>query len=168
MIEIESIPLCDVSFQSEKWLIRQKEIMHSIVQTLDAFRGYFPYFQSKGHVDLILADDPFVQDLNSRYRGKDRPTNVLSFPQEDLEKGQALVKTPMLLLGDIVMSYQTLEREALSQNISFAHHFVHLLIHGLLHLLGFDHETDEDQQEMEAVEAQILETLSIPNPYKQR
>ena len=168
MIEIESVPLCDVSFQSEKWLIRQKEIMHSIVQTLDAFRDYFPSFQSRGHVDLILADDLFIQDLNGRYRGKDQPTNVLSFPQEDLEKGQALIKTPLLLLGDIVMSYETLDREALSQNISFMHHFSHLLIHGLLHLLGFDHETDKDQQEMEALEAKILETLSIANPYNQR
>lgn len=165
MIEIESVPLCDVSFQSEKWLIRQKEVMHSIVQTLDAFRGYFPSLQSKGHVDLILADDFFIQDLNNRYRGKDQPTNVLSFPQESLEKGHAPIRSPLLLLGDIVMAYETLDREALAQNISFMHHFVHLLIHGLLHLLGFDHETDADQQEMEALEVQILETLSIANPY---
>lgn len=166
MIEIESVPLCDVSFQSDKWLIHKKEIMHNMNEVMYTFREAFPLLKEKGHLDLILADDLFIQDLNSRYRGKDRPTNVLSFPQENLDKGTVNTEIPFLLLGDIVMAYETLQAEAQAKNISFIHHFCHLLLHGLLHLVGYDHETDEDQEEMEKLEIQLLEGLSIPNPYE--
>ncbi|MEL7272241.1 MAG: rRNA maturation RNase YbeY [Pseudomonadota bacterium] len=110
-------------------------------------------------VSILFADDDFVQGLNSRYRGKDKPTNVLSFAANE-GGGPA---TP--LLGDIVLAQQTIAREAIDQNKTFDHHLTHLLVHGFLHLLGYDHETDADGTAMENKERQILATLSIADPY---
>ncbi|MEM9734435.1 MAG: rRNA maturation RNase YbeY [Pseudomonadota bacterium] len=112
-----------------------------------------------GEVSILFADDDFVQGLNSRYRGKDKPTNVLSFASN--EGGGPI--TP--LLGDIVLAQQTIAREALDQNKSFDHHLTHLLVHGFLHLLGYDHETEGEAEAMEDKERQILATLSIADPY---
>jgi probable rRNA maturation factor len=109
---------------------------------------------------VALSDDATVRELNARYRGKDKPTNVLSFPA--LEGFGAAEPQS---LGDIVLAQETVEREAAEQGIAAAHHLQHLVVHGLLHLLGFDHETDEEAQEMEGIEVEVLATLGIPNPY---
>jgi probable rRNA maturation factor len=110
-------------------------------------------------VSVLFADDAFVQGLNARWRGQDKPTNVLSFPA-------AAPATPgQRALGDIVLAYETVAREAHEAGKPFDHHAAHLLVHGLLHLLGYDHETDADATVMEAREVHILETLDIPDPY---
>jgi probable rRNA maturation factor len=109
-------------------------------------------------VSLILADDGFVRQLNKSYRGQDKSTNVLSFRQ-NLE----LDKT---LLGDIVLAWQTVKHEADTMKIMLDHHLIHLVVHGFLHLLGYDHEDDDEADEMETLETRILESLSIPDPYK--
>ena len=106
-------------------------------------------------VSLVLTDDAAVQILNRDYRGKDRPTNVLSFP---------VVNAPGLL-GDIVLSRETLVREAKIGEKAVHDHLTHLIIHGLLHLLGYDHETERDAVVMEALEVQALAKLGIANPY---
>ncbi|WP_295556193.1 rRNA maturation RNase YbeY [uncultured Hyphomicrobium sp.] len=109
---------------------------------------------------VALSDDETVRGLNARFRGKDKPTNVLSFPA--LERFGASSPQP---LGDIVLAQETVEREAAEQGVAAAHHLQHLVVHGLLHLLGFDHETEEEAQEMEGIEIEVLADLGIPNPY---
>lgn len=113
---------------------------------------------------IALSDDASVQALNARYRGKDKPTNVLSFPAGD---GVMPETAGGRRLGDIVIAYETVAAEASAQGIPLAHHFQHLVVHGLLHLLGFDHETPEDADDMESLEIEILEILGIENPYSQ-
>ena len=166
MTEIDSLPLCDVSFQEEKWAPFRKDIMRLLPQTINAVRNCFPSFSSVGHIDVILADNALLKDLNYRYRGKNRPTNVLSFPQEDFKKGEEAPEGAFVLLGDIAMAYDVIAVEAKKEEKTFLDHFCHLLVHGCLHLLGFDHETDEDQEEMESLEVKILSTINIANPYE--
>ena len=113
-------------------------------------------------VTLVFTDDKTVAELNSRFRGKPTPTNVLSFPYTD-----DLVMPPgeTRPLGDIILAFGTVEREALEQGKPLAAHAGHLVIHGLLHLLGHDHETDEDSGRMETLEIAHLKNLDIENPY---
>ncbi|KAB7742599.1 rRNA maturation RNase YbeY [Parvibaculum sedimenti] len=111
---------------------------------------------------VVLADDPFVQALNKTWRGKDKPTNVLSFPTGDMPQAEP-VQTQ--LLGDVVLALETIEREAKEQGKTFPDHLSHLVVHGVLHLLGHDHEVDAEAEEMEALERDILEDLDITDPY---
>lgn len=104
---------------------------------------------------VLFADDAALQALNKQWRAKDKPTNVLSFPAPD-GAGQ---------LGDIALAYETVVREAEEQGKAVADHATHLLVHGLLHLLGYDHEADEDAAEMEGLERDILARLDVPDPY---
>lgn len=109
-----------------------------------------------GELSIVLSDDAQVQKLNRDYRHKDKPTNVLSFPMPP-ETG---------LMGDVIFARETLAREAANQGKRFEDHFVHLLIHGVLHLQGFDHQIDADAEDMEAREVRALARLSIDNPYR--
>lgn len=121
-------------------------------------------------VSLFLTDDETVQKLNAQYRGIDAPTNVLSFsvgpgattPFESSD----LCGPPLIALGDVVLSFDTVARESKSQEKSFSDHTAHLMVHGILHLLGHDHECEEDAAKMEGLEVTILGTLGISNPYQ--
>lgn len=112
---------------------------------------------------VALSSNAAVRRLNAAYRGKDKPTNVLSFPAPEPPPGVA--ETEPLALGDVVLALETLEEEAAAAGIPRAHHFQHLLIHGLLHLIGYDHETDTEAEEMESLETALLARLGIPDPY---
>lgn len=109
-------------------------------------------------VSLLLCDDAFIKTLNQRWRGQDKPTNVLSFPAAEGPGDTAL-------LGDIAVAFETMAREAEAEGKSFAAHFSHLVVHGLLHLLGYDHESDEEAEEMEGLESEVLASLGIADPY---
>ena len=115
-------------------------------------------------ITLTLTDDLAVQALNKAHRGKDKPTNVLSFPAYD--PNDPHVPGEVIHLGDIVLAYETITHEAMEQNKSFEDHLTHLIVHGSLHLLGYDHEDDTEAQVMEALEIKILSTLGIKNPYE--
>ena len=114
-------------------------------------------------VSVVLADDPFIRRLNRDHRGKDQPTNVLSFPLEGDDAATA--KGRRLLLGDVVLAYRTIRREAKDEGKRLASHAAHMLVHGTLHLLGFDHERAKAARIMEAHEVRILRRLGVSDPY---
>ena len=116
-------------------------------------------------ISLVLADDATVQDLNRTWRDKDAPTNVLSFPGLDDDDPELPDDAP-LLLGDVILAYETCAAEAERDGITIQDHLVHLVVHGMLHLLGYDHEAPDDAQEMEGLEVELLALLNIANPYK--
>ena len=111
-------------------------------------------------VSLLLIDDARMREMNKEWREKDKPTNVLSFQSVQKER---LVSAPFL--GDIVLAYETVEREARDEGKSFDDHAAHLVVHGFLHLLGHDHMNDEEAEVMEALETRILAGLGIADPY---
>jgi probable rRNA maturation factor len=113
-------------------------------------------------ITLLFADDETMQDLNKDWRGLDKPTNVLSFPAP---KDQPVPPGELPLLGDIVLGFGTCAREAEEAGKTLGNHTCHLIVHGVLHLLGYDHENDKDAEVMEAAEIKILSTLGIENPY---
>ncbi|MGC2412886.1 MAG: rRNA maturation RNase YbeY [Stellaceae bacterium] len=116
-------------------------------------------------VGLILTDDAEQRRLNRTYRGTDAPTNVLSFALTDPASAAAPAGSPVLL-GDVVLAFATVEREAREQHKKLADHLAHLVVHGVLHLFGFDHQGDEDAAAMEAREVEILESLGVSDPYR--
>jgi probable rRNA maturation factor len=115
---------------------------------------------------LILTDDAEQRGLNRAYRGRDAATNVLSFALIDLAADLASPAGAPVLLGDVVLAFATIEREATEQEKQLADHLRHLVVHGVLHLLGFDHENAPDAAAMEALEVEILERLGVPDPYR--
>lgn len=119
-----------------------------------------------GELAIVLTDDSSIRLLNRQWRGVDKATNVLSFPTQD-SCGQDSCGQPPLI-GDIVLAHETIAREARDEGKPFAHHLAHLAVHGFLHLLGYDHERDDDAEAMEAVERKILQRLAIPDPYRPR
>lgn len=110
-------------------------------------------------VSILLTDDAHQQVLNREWRQIDKSTNVLSFPQ--IEPFEPLAG----LIGDLSLARETLEREAAEMSISFSDHFTHLVVHGFLHLLGYDHIEEDEALQMEGLETQILKTLGIADPY---
>ena len=119
-------------------------------------------------ISVLLTGDNQVRDLNAEYRHKDRPTNVLSFPMIDVDDlRDANVAGPELLLGDIILARGVCEAEAADKGISVEDHATHLVVHGTLHLLGYDHHDDDQAADMEAREVRALNRLGIPNPYEE-
>ncbi len=118
---------------------------------------------SMAEVSIVLADDAFIQKLNRDYRGKDEPTNVLSFTGDH---GLPEVPGAEMMLGDVVVSYETITAEAKENGRDIKDHLSHLIVHGMLHLLGFDHRDDEEASKMEEMEVSVLTGIGINNPYK--
>ncbi len=112
-------------------------------------------------VSVLLTDDETVRQLNARHRGIDRPTNVLSFALGETAPGPGQPS----MLGDVVLAAGVVAREAAAQGKPAARHISHLVVHGMLHLLGYDHETDSQAETMEALELRVLAGLGFPNPY---
>ena len=132
-------------------------------ETLDFLDGQKPIM-----FNLSLSNNQLVQNLNKEYRNIDKPTNVLSFAAiDDMDFYNDIALYEEIELGDIIIALETLQQEAELKQISLHDHFCHLLTHGLLHLLGFDHIEDDEAEYMEAAEIKILENMNIPNPYQE-
>ncbi|WP_034389035.1 rRNA maturation RNase YbeY [Hellea balneolensis] len=143
----------DIGVQFESWAESLTDIK-SVAETAIAQILEILETPKLGELSLAFVSDAKIHVLNRDYRHKDTPTNVLSFPDEG----------PAPLLGDIVLAFETVTREADEKSISLEHHIAHLLIHGFLHLQGYDHETEADAAEMEALEITALASLNIDNP----
>ena len=144
------MPVVEVQIQDRRFwrLICPKSFCRRIIKT--AWAG-----NPDVEISLVLANDDFVHRLNKQYRGKDKPTNVLSFENEGM------------CAGDIVIAYGVLAQEAKEQKKTFRAHLAHLLVHGTLHLQGYDHLTEKQAQKMECLETKIMKKLGYPNPYKE-
>jgi len=118
--------------------------------------------EKRNLVSLLFSTDKKIMHLNKQFRNINKPTNVLSFPSLN----NSTSKFKEVFLGDIIFSIETILSEAKINNISILDHLIHLFIHGLLHLLGYDHKTEDEARGMENLEITILEQLSIPNPYE--
>ena len=119
-------------------------------------------------INLALSNDKNIHHLNAEFRHMDKPTNVLSFANIDDESFDEEIKiAPQIELGDIMIALETMQREAKEKQISLHDHYCHLFIHGLLHLLGFDHIEDDEAEYMESFEIAILAQMNIDNPYKE-
>lgn len=138
----------DVVTKSKKWQ-GQEKLIEKITKKI------LPLTKAKAEeVSISLVSDAQMKKINFQFRGKNKPTNVLSFPGLD-----------QFFLGDIVIAYETLVREAKEQKKDFNNHLTHLILHSILHLLGYDHEEEKDAQKMEKLEIKILHQLGIQNPY---
>jgi probable rRNA maturation factor len=142
--------MIDIVIAEKKW--RKPGLAARLEQA--AMQVLKQHKQAKASLTLLLADDNRLRELNRDFRGKNKPTNVLSFPAED--DGY---------LGDIALAYGATAREAKTANKTIADHATHLVVHGVLHLLGYDHETAGDARIMEPLEVRILAKLGISDPY---
>jgi probable rRNA maturation factor len=118
------------------------------------------------YLSVLFTNDVHIQELNHHYREKNKATNVLSFQGYDEDLLKIYPKSEQVPLGDIVLAFETVQIEASDQQKTFENHYMHLFVHGLLHLLGFDHENSTDAEEMEQLEIKILNHFSIINPYE--
>jgi probable rRNA maturation factor len=146
-------PSIDVQVQSPLW-DAEPAAAQIVCAAIEAAAALVP---AAGEVSVLLTDDASVRDLNRVWRGLDKPTNALSFPAA--QAGGAL-------LGDIAIAYETLAGEAAADTKPFLHHLAHLAVHGFLHLLGYDHQTDSQADAMEGLERAALARLDIADPYR--
>jgi len=145
----------DVRIESPLW--QAQPLAEQTVRAAIAAAAQFASVD--GEVSILLADDAAIRVLNRDWRGIDKPTNVLSFPTSMTAGGTTR------LLGDIAIAYETLARECDEEARIFLHHLAHLAVHGFLHLIGYDHQTDPQADAMEGLESQIMLHLNMPDPY---
>lgn len=145
----------DIVVESELWAAEP----HAEATVAAAISAAAAHSTRGGEVSILLADDSAVRDINRQFRGLDKPTNVLSFPAADTPATQGHI-------GDIVIAYETLRKECEAEDRQFVHHLAHLTVHGFLHLIGYDHETDAEADEMEALESRIMISMNMPDPWR--
>ena len=156
--DAQAMPTIDVVIEADAWAAYRdaEDIVRKAIEAAAAFEN------RPGEVAVMLTDDATIQQLNAQWRDMEKPTNVLSFPASDVSA--ALDHH----LGDIAIACETVAREAEAENKAFSDHLAHLAIHGYLHLIGFDHETDNEACRMERLETRILSSLGIADPYTDR
>lgn len=164
----KALPEIDIAIQDPIWESLgdiERIILEAAQRTLDT--AVLPRQIEKSDLELTiaLANDDLVHVLNREYRDLDKPTNVLSFASIDSEDFEQEALMSPFNLGDIILSYQTIERECQEQGKFLMDHIKHLTVHGVLHLLGYDHQNDDEATNMETLEIRILEQLDVQNPY---
>lgn len=154
IIENVAWNLCEFNLQEQAYV--------AILTTMQQLGFIYGQFE----VAILLTDDAKMRELNHNFRNIDKPTNVLSFPAQEFCVEPDIIKDNQhIFLGDIAISYDRIAAESLEQNKSFQAHYVHMIVHSMLHLLGYDHENEEDANVMESLEIQMLNKLNINNPY---
>jgi probable rRNA maturation factor len=150
-----------LSVETDRWsAIADAEALAQ--RAVDAVFAAASLPESDFEISILLADDAAVRDLNRTWRGQDKPTNVLSFPANP-QPGAPGPRS----LGDIALAFETVAAEAQAEGKALADHAAHLIVHGVLHLLGYDHETEAEADEMEALEVNALALLGIADPYRE-
>ena len=159
-------PTVDVLVQSPLWqgegdveTVLRKAIAEAAMSVAERADAEAAPGSATGELAVVLTDDDAIRELNRRWRNLDRPTNVLSFKASYLPAGSPVV------LGDIVIAFETAAREAAAEGKPFVHHVAHLGVHGFLHLMGYDHQLDAEADLMENLERRILARLDVPDPY---
>ena len=161
-----SIPITEVIVAADCWQ-DQPDAEAVIQRAIDAAAQLSDADVGDAEIAVMLTDDAGIRTLNNNWRGIDKPTNVLSFPALQPTGSSGPNDAPRML-GDIAIAYETTRREADDEQKPFDHHLSHLAVHGFLHLIGYDHEKDEDAETMEALERNILMQLGIADPYADR
>lgn len=150
----------DMAINADGW--QNEETLRRLVDSvLQATLRELGFNNIDSELSLVFTNDADIREINAKWRHIDKPTNVLSFPAFALQPGQE----PGEVLGDIVIARETVEREAAEEDKSFDDHLSHLVVHGLLHLMGYDHQNDEEAEKMETLERKILASLGISDPY---
>jgi len=165
MAELAPDPAVDVLVESPAWqaLPNAEDVVHRAI-TLAAASTAMTNRRGT-EISVLLCDDHTIAALNARWRGQERPTNVLSFPAPRLLCAAPDGRAP---LGDIAIAYETVAREAAEQGKPVTDHLFHLVVHGFLHLLGYDHHVDGEAERMERLERDILGQIGIADPYASR
>ncbi len=151
----DAAPSVDIQMASQLWAnqpLAEQTVRDAIAAAAAALAT------ADGEVSVVLTDDTAIQALNREWRKIDKPTNVLSFPAAASGGGARM-------LGDIVIAYETLTRECDEEDRVFLHHLAHLTVHGFLHLIGYDHQTDSEADEMEMLEGKVMTRMKLPDPY---
>jgi probable rRNA maturation factor len=151
--------MIDVEIEDEAWRAALPDVEALVERAAQAALETLPQAERGGAVAILLTDDDSVADLNARFRGKPTSTNVLSFPAADSAYPH---------LGDVALAYGVCASEADAQGKSLADHLTHLVVHGVLHLLGYDHQAEADAEVMEQMECEILRRFGVADPYAQR
>lgn len=155
-----------ISVEAESWP-SEEELLAFSSRVLDPAAEFLqkkedqPFPKMPTELSLVFTNDAAIREINAEWRDKDKATNVLSFPAYPLEPGGM----PGPMLGDIVIAHETVAREALDLEKSFEDHLTHLLVHGFLHLFGYDHIETDEAEEMEGLETRILAALGLSDPY---
>ncbi len=152
-------PEIDITVASDRWSA-MPEAEATVRDAIGAVAADAPQACMNCEVSVVLTDDAAIRALNRDWRGRDAATNVLSFPAPE----SPAIGLPAAL-GDVVLAYETIAREAERDGKPFRHHLAHLVVHGMLHLLGHDHEADDDAERMEEAERRILRRLGVDDPY---
>ena len=161
-----ALPITEVLVVADAW--QAEPDAESVIQrAITAAAEFVDADIGEAELAVMLTDDDGIRTLNSNWRGIDKPTNVLSFPALPPSGPSGPDDAPRML-GDIAIAYQTTREEADEERKPFDHHLSHLAVHGFLHLIGYDHEQNDDAEDMETLEREILAQLGIPDPYSDR
>ena len=161
-----ALPLTEVLVVADCWQT-EPDVESVIHRAINAAAEIAGVDVGDAELAVMLTDDAGIRTLNNNWRGVDKPTNVLSFPALQ-PTGTATPSDVPRMLGDIAIAYETTRKEADDEQKPFDHHLSHLAVHGFLHLIGHDHENDDDAEAMEGLEQEILAHLGIPDPYTDR
>lgn len=158
------IPAIEISVEAGNWPSHDELgalVAKAVRAAIDTARLKMP---ADAELSLLFTADAQMQAINRRWRSADKTTNVLSFPGSDMQPGQPASH----VLGDIILAQETIAREAALDGKAFEHHLTHLVVHGLLHLFGYDHMNDDEAEAMETLERAALASLGIKDPYLER